>query len=87
MEGVEARSAGTDVHPLEPEERPLSRELLEWADLVVVMEPYHREAISERFPAHLGPIEVLGIEDRYLRGDDELVRLLREKLGDWLPES
>ncbi|RKZ26540.1 threonylcarbamoyl-AMP synthase [bacterium] len=32
--------------------KPLTKELLGWADLVVVMERHHREYIQERFPEH-----------------------------------
>ncbi len=80
----EVRSAGTDVYYAEPNECPLTDELLEWADIVFVMEPYHREAIEERFLGRPGRVVVLDIEDRYSRGEPELVRLLQKRLSPYL---
>ena len=80
----EVRSAGTDVYYAEPNECPLTDELLEWADIVFVMEPYHREAIEERFLVRPESVVVLDIEDRYSRGESELVQLLQERLSTYL---
>lgn len=80
----EVRSAGTDVSAWEPEERPVTEQLLRWADIVFVMEAYHRQALAERFPGRAREIVVLNIEDRYLRGDPDLVRLLSERLVPYL---
>jgi predicted protein tyrosine phosphatase len=80
----EARSAGTDVYDDEPDENPLTDELLAWADIVFVMEPYHRKAIEERFLARPRRIVVLNIEDRYDRGEPQLVRLLQKRLSRYL---
>ena len=80
----EARSAGTDVSPREPEEQPVTEELLSWADVVFVMEPYHRDVLHERFPGRAPKIVVLDIEDRYLRGDPDLVRTLKKRVSPHL---
>ncbi len=84
LPGYEVRSAGTDVHPDEPDETPLTEELLRWADIVFVMEPYHREVIDARFPSHGKPIVVLHIPDRFLRGESALKRLLRQRVEPYL---
>jgi predicted protein tyrosine phosphatase len=76
-EGVDALSAGTSPDA----ETPVSADLIEWADLVLVMENVHRRRLKER----LGPtlrnkkLVVLGIPDKYEYMDVELVRILKEK--------
>lgn len=73
----EVRSAGTDPTAT----MRLSRELLEWADAVVVMERYHRNWIRKNFPDLYAekPIVCLYIEDLYPLMDPELCRLLTRK--------
>jgi predicted protein tyrosine phosphatase len=80
----EVRSAGTDVLEDDPDEQPLTRDLLDWADVVFVMEPYHRETIEERFPDLLKRIVVLNIEDVYYRNDPYLMNLLQRRVKDHL---
>jgi len=67
-------SAGTDQRA----ETPLSRDLLEWADVAVCMEKVHRETIRSRFRGALPDdrLLILGIPDDYGYMDAELVRLL-----------
>ena len=62
-------SAGTDVCEAEPDERPVTRELVDWAELIVAMEPYHKRVLIERFPGCESKIVVLNIPDRFCRGD------------------
>ena len=73
----EVRSAGTAPFATVP----MTRELLLWADRVFVMnerEDQHRTLIRIRFPDVDRPIVDLDVEDRWPRGDPELVsRLLR----------
>jgi predicted protein tyrosine phosphatase len=73
---VEARSAG--INPDAPV--PVTRELLEWAELVFVMEKRQRNRIRKAFPDLYAAkrIVCLYIPDRYDRMDPVLVRLLRE---------
>jgi predicted protein tyrosine phosphatase len=66
------------------EEQPVTEELFRWADLVFVMEDYHRQALQDRFPESSGKVVVLRIEDLYYRGDPELIRLLRRRLSPYL---
>jgi predicted protein tyrosine phosphatase len=75
----EVRSAGTAPYAT----TPLDRELLQWADRVFVMceqEDQHRTQIRLRFPDVDRPIVDLDVEDRWFRGDPELVRRLLRKL-------
>ena len=65
----------------------LSRELLLWADRVFVMnerDDRHMTAIRMRFPRIDRPIFDLKIEDRWHRGDPELVDLLLKRLDPHL---
>jgi protein-tyrosine phosphatase len=62
---------------------PLNRDLLLWADRVFVMnerEDQHRTLIRIRFPDVDRPLVDLDIEDRWRRGDPELVTLLLRRL-------
>ena len=62
---------------------PLTRDLLLWADRVFVMnerEDQHRTLIRIRFPDVDRPLVDLDIEDRWPRGDPELVALILRRL-------
>ena len=72
----------------------LTRDLLLWADRVFVMnerEDQHRTLIRIRFPDVDRPIVDLDVEDRWPRGDPELVarllRRLRPHLGAPTPRD
>ena len=76
--GIETASAG-----LNPDaEEPLTAELVEWADLIFVMERSQRAKIAGRFRRSLKYARVicLDIPDRFERMDPELVRLLQAKV-------
>jgi predicted protein tyrosine phosphatase len=76
--GVETASAG-----LNPDaDEVLTAELVEWADLIFVMEKAQRAKLAARFRASLQQSRVicLDIPDRYDLMDPELVRLLRAKV-------
>jgi protein-tyrosine phosphatase len=62
---------------------PITRDLLLWADRVFVMnerEDQHRTMIRIRFPDVNRPLVDLDVEDRWRRGDPELVALLLRRL-------
>jgi predicted protein tyrosine phosphatase len=63
--------------------RRLDRELLLWADRVFVMserDDRHLTLIKVRFPDVDRPFVDLDVEDRWRRGDPELVRQITRKL-------
>lgn len=74
--GVSVRSAGTSPNA----RRTVSVGDLRWADVIIVMEPKHRQQLIARFPRPLQKrtVHVLHIEDDYQPMDPELVRLLEE---------
>ena len=78
-ERYEVRSAG--VAPFARVQ--LTRDLLLWADRVFVMNErrdQHRTLIRIKFPDVNRPIVDLDIEDRWRRGEPELVSLLLRRL-------
>lgn len=81
--GIETSSAGLNHDA----ENPVTPELLQWADLVFVMERAHRAKLSTRFKRHLGNTRIvcLDIPDEYAFMDPGLVRLLRDKVTRHLP--
>jgi len=62
--------------------KALSLSQLEWADLIVIMEEYHRANIQKQFPQFSGEnrIHVLNIPDEYFRDAPELVELIESKM-------
>jgi predicted protein tyrosine phosphatase len=83
--GLEVGSAGVDTDA----DNPVSPELLDWADLVFVMEKVHRAKLQRRFRVALNGKRIicLDIPDRYAFMDPELVKLLRQKVLRYLPAS
>ena len=77
-EGIEAISAGTNNDA----ETPVSGDLVEWADIVFVMEKAHRNRLMHRFRPLLKDkqVVVLGIPDDYEYMDPALVRLLEARV-------
>ena len=79
---VETASAGTSPDA----DIPLSPELVEWADIIFVMEPVHRRKLSTQFRASLKNKRVvcLDIPDKYDFMDPELVNVLKTKVARFL---
>jgi len=82
---VEARSAGCRNDAT----MPVTEEVLEWADLIFVMERSQRNLIRKRFEdIYQGKrIICLYIEDVYDYMDPELVSLLAERVEPHLSEA
>ena len=77
--GFEVASAGTDPAA----DTPLSSELIEWADVIFVMERTHRHRLMKRFKQHLKTkrIVCLDIPDEFEYMDPVLMKLLEAKVG------
>lgn len=80
MNGFEVQSAGTWLHA----RRRITEELINWADVVFVMERYHKEFLLNLSPVAENKIVVLDIPDIYRRNDPELIRILKDKLSTHL---
>ena len=80
--GVEVESAGLSRDA----ETPLTGELVEWAEMIFVMETPHRVKLSKDFRSHLKDQRVicLGIPDRFTFMQPQLVELLVAKVGPYL---
>ena len=79
-EGVEVKSAGTSIFaPVQ-----LSRELIDWADRIFVMELMHLKKVLELDPDAQKKVECLGIPDVYIYDDPKLKKLLRDKMKTFI---
>lgn len=78
-EGVEAIGAGTNSDA----ETPVSGDLIEWADIILVMEKSHRNKISDKYKDLLKNkrLVVLEISDIYDCMQPELIQLLKTKVS------
>jgi predicted protein tyrosine phosphatase len=83
--GVESSSASLNNSA----ENPVTPELLQWADLIFVMERVHRSRLSAKFKAYLGSkrIVCLEIPDEFGFMDPDLVQLLEAKVTPHLPQA
>ena len=83
--GIECASAGLSNDA----ENPLTPELVEWAELIFVMEMAHLTKLSSQFKRYLGNkrIVCLDIPDEYEFMDPMLVRLLKAKVTRFLPPA
>ncbi len=76
--GICVKSAGTDIDA----KIFLSSELIDWADIIFVMESSHRNKIRKKFKRVMGPqlIYCLNIPDDFEYMDSELIEILRKKV-------
>lgn len=81
--GIEVSSAGLNNEA----ENPVTPELLEWADLVFVMEKAHRSKLAKKFRSHLKNAKVvcLDIPDDFQYMEPALVLVLNERVPKFLP--
>jgi len=78
-DGIEAIGAGTNSDAT----TPVSGDLVEWADIILVMEKAHRNKISKKYKELLKNkrLIVLDIPDNYDCMEPELIRLLKAKVS------
>lgn len=75
------KSAG--IHPLS--EKPITKQAIEWADEIFVMEDFHKTFLLREFQeAADKKIVILGIPDIYYKNDPTLIKILKEKLRNYL---
>ncbi len=76
--GVSAISAGTNKDC----ETPVSGDLIDWADAILVMENSHRSKLAKKFRPMLKDkkLSVLSIPDNYAFMDPELIRILKGRV-------
>ena len=75
---VNAISAGTN----KDSETAVSGDLIEWADVILVMEKIYKKKISSAYQSLLKDkkLAVLSIQDNYEFMDEGLVRILKNKV-------
>lgn len=80
-EGIDVCSAGINRDA----ELYVSPEVLEWADIIFVMEKVHRRTLQTAFKAHLNgkPIVCLDIPDIYTFMQPELQEILNERVSQY----
>jgi predicted protein tyrosine phosphatase len=79
LQNCSVLSAGTSPDA----ETPISADLIEWADIVFVMEAVHKRRLNRRFPSVMRSkkLIVLGIPDQYSYMDEELIHILKVKVS------
>lgn len=84
-EDIEVASAGTNADA----DTPLTAELVEWAEIIFVMENAHRTKMQQRFRTSLKSKRIicLDIPDDYEFMDPLLVRMLENRVARHLPSS
>ena len=77
-DGVEAVGAGTNPDC----KTPVSGDLIQWADVILVMEPSHKKKITRNFGSFLRDkkIGVLDIPDHFHFMDPLLVEILKKRV-------
>lgn len=76
VEGYEAKSAGI----CKGARVEVTQKLVNWADVIFVMEYWMKEYLLMHFRVKAAKIKVLGIIDGYFYGEPELVRKIAERL-------
>ena len=79
-EGFEVKSAGT----LASARTVVSNKLIDWADVIFVMEERHKETLRQIDREAQTKIIVLGIDDNYSKNDPELIGILKERLSKYI---
>ena len=77
------KSAGT-----EPSARTrVNSKLIDWADVIFVMEKHHKQRVQENYRDHLSVkrIIILDIPDEYQYMDEELISLIQLSVSPYLP--
>ena len=77
-----ARSAGTS----EKARIRVNQKMLDWADVVFVMERRHSDMLKQKFPSALTgkTLVLLDIADDYQFNDPQLIQILKTCLSDYL---
>ena len=81
-DGINARSAGT-----EPAARVrVNKQMLDWADVIFVMEHKHKRRLQQSFRDVLNDkdVIVLDIPDEYQYMDKELQQMIRSSVDEYL---
>ena len=79
---IEVESAGMNHDA----DTPVTAQVVEWADIIFVMERSHRNKLQKRFRGHIrGRVICLNVPDDYAYMDPALVSLFRRLVPKYLP--
>lgn len=73
---IGVKSAGTSPFA----NQQIDRNIIDWSDLIIVMENHHMKKILEIVPSIEDKIVVLNIPDIYARNDPKLIQILKKKV-------
>lgn len=79
--GIQAIGAGTGVHA----QTPVSQALIEWANIILVMEK-HQDEVARTYKDVLKgkPLVCVDIPDHYEFMQPELIKLLKERVPEYV---
>ncbi len=82
-DGISVIGAGTNSDA----ETPVSGDLIEWADIILVMEKTHRNKVAKKYKDLLKgkKLACLDIPDNYDCMDPELIRILKSRVSRHVP--
>ena len=72
----------TEYAGIYSKEKPVTKEKLDWADKIFVMEEEHKIELNKLFKGY--KVTVLNISDQYYYGDPNLENILRKKVEKFL---
>jgi len=80
--GIQAIGAGTGVNA----QTPVSRGLIEWADIALVMEKHHQDEVARTYKDVLKEklLVCLDIPDHYEFMEPELISLFKERVPEYV---
>ncbi len=83
IRGIDAISCGTNSDA----ETPISGDLIEWADLIFVMEKSHKNKVAKKFQSLLKnkSLICLNIKDQYQYMEPALIQLLKQRVSQHYP--
>jgi len=61
---------------------PVTKEQIDWAEIIIVMENFQRAEIARRFPKEYMKKRIISLDipDIFLRGDPELIKILENRM-------
>lgn len=83
FEGLDVKSAGVSVGATVP----ITKELIDWADAIFVMEFKHQKAVLKIEPKAWRKVESLEIADKYYRDQPELKQLITDKMRPYVKKQ
>ena len=81
---AEALVPGSKSTGLYSDKSPVTKELVEWAELLVVFEQKQVDELKKRFPKQCFEKRIFNLEvkDYYNYGDEQLIKIIKEKLKE-----